>query len=591
MFMISSAFSYMRALLVAPKSLAFRCVGFLLFLVAYTLIVECFGGLPSVLPAWRMEIPLLLYFYFYCNKITRPSRWQYLTAAMPIVLVYAIFDAYHVLFGRLLRIIEVTELPEMFLVMPILNKILLILAVGLPLGIFLRSVQWRQLRPLVLGAVPLLALVVAVEGFPAFVMAGFERTQNPIDWMSDAKSAGLNGRISMALYNEARRISSLEKTIAYRGNSRFLSAFGDVVNKVKGVERKHNVHLIVLESFLDPNLLHNASFSRNPAHPSFEALFKNKGGLSISPVFGGATAQAEFEVLCGVPAMRELSGIEFDVFTGAQTLCLPNILSQAGYHAMATNAFLPDFFNSTKGYEGVGFANIYYPSEYAPGVETYFSIGDVTGEGFMYDGDLFSQNLAFVSDWLKKNPGKPLLNYIMTIYGHTPHLISLDKRPKAVEFKGMGTFRDDQLERAVNQYYYRTEAIAAYVKELMRIDPHSIIILVSDHLPSLTYGPNSYKDLYYLSNTEDSIYLNRIYIIENGRAVQYDPIHHYDVPRLILNYVTQAKFKQTFTLNAEPPDKRIGLSSFRDQYMTIMAHAMDGQPIFSRFSYWDTNAN
>ncbi|MHB8811360.1 MAG: sulfatase-like hydrolase/transferase [Desulfobulbaceae bacterium] len=589
--MNSSPFSSLRALLVLPKHPGFRYIGFLLFLISYTLIAECFGGLPSVLPAWRLEIPLLLYFYFYCNKITRPSRWQYLTAAMPIILTYAIFDTYHVLFGRLLRIIEVTELPEMFLVMPIHNRVLMFLAVGLPLVIFLRSVQWRRLRPLVLGAVPLVALVVAVEGFPAFVMAGFERTQKPIDWMSDANSAGFNGRISMALYNEARRISSLEKTMAYRGDSPMLSAFGDLVAKVKEVERKHNVHLIVLESFLDPSLLQGARFSRNPAHPSFEALFENKGGLSISPVFGGATAQAEFEVLCGVPAMRELSGIEFDVFTGARTLCLPNILSQAGYHTMATNAFLPDFFNSTKGYEGVGFEKIYYPSDYAPGGETYFSIGDVTREEFMFDGDLFSQNLTFVSDWLKRNPGKPMLNYIMTIYGHTPHLINLDKRPKVVEIIGTGTFRDDQLERAVNQYYYRTEVLAAYVKELMRIDPESIIILVSDHLPSLTYGPNTYKDLQYLGNTEDSVHQNRIYIVENGRAVKYDTIHHYDVPRLILNYVTQARFSQTLTLNATLREKSIGLSSLRDQYMTIMAHAMGGRPIFSRLGYWEANAN
>lgn len=586
--MISSAFTSLRARLVAPKPIAFRYIGFLLFLIAYTLLAECLGGLPSMLPAWRMEIPLLLYIYFYFNQITRQSRWQYLTAVLPIILIYAIFDIYHVLFGRLLRITEVTEVPEMFQVMPIQNKMLLILAVGLPLAIFLRSVQWRRTRPLIYGAVPLLALVVAVEGFPAYFMAGFERTQKPIDWMSDAKSAGFNGRISMSLYNEARRISSIEKTLAYRDNSRFLSAFGNEVDRVREVGLKQNVHLIVLESFLDPNLLRNARFSRNPEHPAFEAIFKNKGGFSISPVFGGATAQAEFEVLCGVPAMRELSGIEFDVFTGAQTLCLPNILGQAGYHTMATNAFSPDFFNSTKGYEGVGFANIFYPSEYAPGVETYFSIGDVTDEAFMYDGDLLSQNLAFVSKWLQQNPGKPLMNYIMTIYGHTPHLINLDKRPKAVEIKGKGTFRDEQLERAVNQYYYRTQVIAAYVRELMRIDPNSIIILVSDHLPSLTYGPNTYKELHYLGNTDDSIHLNRIYIVENGRAVHYDTIHHYDVPRLILNYVTKAKSSHTFTVNTEPPDKSIGMSSLREQYMTIMAHAMDGKPIFSGFSLWET---
>ncbi|MBI5897449.1 MAG: sulfatase-like hydrolase/transferase, partial [Desulfobacterales bacterium] len=421
--MMTTVSSRVRELWVASKPLAKPYLGLLLFLVVYTLIAQYFGGLPLFLPAWRLEIPLLLYLYYYFNAIMRPSRWQYVLAALPIVLGYVIFDAYHVLFGRLLRITEVTELPEMFMVMPILNKILLVLVVGLPLGIFLRAVQWRRLRPLLWGVAPLLVLMVAVEGFPGFFMAGFEWIQKPIHYKSETEKVGLHGRICMAMYNEARRINSLEKTIAYRGNLRYLHVFDGVVEAVKDVKRKNNVHLIVLESFLDPNLLRNAHFSRNPEHPSFEALFKNKAGLSISPVFGGSTAQAEFEVLCGVPAMRELSGIEFDVFTGAKTLCLSNILGQAGYHTMATNAFYPDFFNATKAYEGLGFESIYYPSEYAPVGGSYFKAGDVTDEFFMYDGDLLSQNLAFVSDWIQKNPGKPLLNYIMTVYGHTPHLI------------------------------------------------------------------------------------------------------------------------------------------------------------------------
>jgi hypothetical protein len=34
-------------------------------------------------------------------------------------------------------------------------------------------------------------------------------------------------------------------------------------------------------------------------HPDFERLFGKKIGFSVSPVFGGKTSQAEFEVLCG----------------------------------------------------------------------------------------------------------------------------------------------------------------------------------------------------------------------------------------------------------------------------------------------------
>lgn len=51
------------------------------------------GGMPPIRLAWRLEIPLLLCMYFYFNAITRPSKWQSLVTAIPIVLVYGIFEA------------------------------------------------------------------------------------------------------------------------------------------------------------------------------------------------------------------------------------------------------------------------------------------------------------------------------------------------------------------------------------------------------------------------------------------------------------------------------------------------------------------
>jgi hypothetical protein len=575
----------MQLSLSAFKPLTSRYVIFLLFLFAYTGIMEQCGGLPSVLTAWRLEIPLLLYLYYYCNLITRKSRMQALLTAVPIFLVYAIFDVYHLLLGRLLRISEVSALPEMFQVLSPAVSVLIVLVLGLTLLVFISNMEWRRLRPLTLGAVPLLVLPLAVELSPDLFMSAFERTQKPIDPCTDRVSAGSIGRLSMTLYNEAKRKSSLEKTTDYRGHSFFAEAFAKEVDKVNAIPTKGNVHLIVLESFFDPNLLRNARFSRNPAHPDFVALFKKNEGISVSPVFGGGTAQAEFELLCGVPAMRELSGIEFDVFTGSKTYCLPNVLTQGGYHTMATNAFLPDFFNSTNAYAGMGFDKIYYPSEFAQGRESYFSVGDVTGETYMFDGDLLTQNLAFIAKQIKENPTRPLFNYIISMYGHTPHEINTAKRPLVVTM--LGEERDDQIERAVNQYYYRTEAIAGYVKELKRIDPKSIIILVSDHLPSLTFGPNTYRDLNYLDQAEDFIHLNRIYVLENGRAVRYTDIHHYDVPKIILDYVTQDKAGKSRIAKktVSPPNGPVDMQTYREQYMTIMANAMDAKPMFPDFSF------
>ncbi|HSR36551.1 MAG TPA: hypothetical protein VLL73_05150, partial [Desulfurivibrionaceae bacterium] len=58
---------------------------FFLFLAGYTLVMEQLGGFPSLLPAWRFEIPLLLSLYFFGNTITRKSRWQPVIVAAPLV--------------------------------------------------------------------------------------------------------------------------------------------------------------------------------------------------------------------------------------------------------------------------------------------------------------------------------------------------------------------------------------------------------------------------------------------------------------------------------------------------------------------------
>lgn len=548
-----------------------RYAAFLLFILGYTEIVQQHGGLPSPLPAWRLEIPLFLYLYFFLNQLLRRSRLQPLLAAAPLVLFYAIFDAYHVMFGRMLRITEISELPEMFQVLPPLALVLIGVLIGLPLLAFLASLDFR-FRRAAIASLPLLILLLMVEMTPDFFMTIFQETQQEIVFYSDTASVSNNGRLSMMLYNEARRRSSREKIAGHQLNPASLTDFAQVVAGLNGQQKKRNIHLIVLESFLDPGLLKNSRFSRNPAHPDFRKLLGQKGGISISPVFAGGTAQAEFEILCGAPALREFSGIEFDVFTGAKAPCLPRILAQGGYETNATNAYKPDFFNSTNAYTGIGFEKRYYPQEFAAGYDTYFSAGDVTDEDYMFDGVLFSQNLEFIRKKIRKNPKLPIFNYIISMYGHTPHDLNSVKRPTVI--KMLGKFQDEGLEKAVNQYYYRTEAIATFVKELISLDPHSLIILVSDHLPSLS-GRETYHELNYLGGTEDATFHNRIYIIENGRPVRQNTIHHYDIPRIVLNYATRGKYCQEHDCNFMTHDPPFAKNASREDYLDIMSQAMD----------------
>ncbi len=556
------------------KSIAFiRYPVFLAILLAYTGFMSERGGLPGLLPAWRFEMPLLLYAYFCLNLITRKSRLQPLLTALPILLTYGGFDIYFMQLGRLPRIAELTELPELFQVLSTGNKVLAAIAVTAPLLAILASLEPRRFKAFVLAVLPLLALVASVEFSPNAFIRAFQATQQEIVFFSDLLSAAGNGRISMMLFNEARRVSCREKTTCYLGKSVHADEFAKLVDAVRGERDQRNIHMVVLESFFDPALMRAARFSKKPVHPAFEKLFKDKAGFTVSPVFGGGTAQAEFELLCGVPALREISGIEFDVFTGARTICLPNLLAQAGYQTMATNSFKPDFFNSTNAYAGLGFENIYYPREYAQGRETYLTTGDTAEEEFMFDGVLLSQNLKFIAKRLAEAPDKPIFNYVIGMYGHSYHAINHDKRPKVIEMGG--DYQDEQFERAVNQYYYRTEALADFVIELRRIDPKSLIILVSDHLPGFSNGPETYARLGYLDGKEDAIHMNRIYFVENGKPIKYSPMHHYDVPKFVLNYVTKGKYFTTHPCIIDAADTATAKDTCRDEYMTIMGQAME----------------
>jgi hypothetical protein len=148
--------------------------------------------------------------------------------------------------------------------------------------------------------------------------------------------------------------------------------------------------------------------------------------------------------------------VEFNSFTGSAAYCLPGILQLAGYQTMASNAYNPSFFNTPNAYQGMGFAKVYFPREYVSGRHLSGPGRHHRGDGIHVRPPSVSQNLDFITPLLKENDGPPLFNYIMTVYGHFPHAINEEKRPQVL--KMISSFKDQQLERAANQIFYRSEA-------------------------------------------------------------------------------------------------------------------------------------
>jgi hypothetical protein len=539
----------------------------------YALLVESFGGFGTKLLhlQWQ-EFILVLYLYGLIYTLLKPSGWRPWLAAVPIFAVYLVHDVFYLVYGKVFRFINVAELPELLQILPLPYAVLLVVGYLSPFGLILARIDYGRPWRIVLGVLPIVLVTTLIKATPMAFATGFESVANDIVKYSDGKSVESNGRLAMLLYREAQREGTLAKIKPYLNREGFDKAFQHELAGVQSHLKPRNVHLIVLESFLDPRLFRDLKFSRDPVHPDFAALFGDKLGLSISPMFGGATSQAEFEVLCGVPALERLSSVEFNVFTGAPAHCLPGLLSELGYRAVASNAYKPNFFNTQPAYEGMGFAEQQFPEEFYTQEPSYLKFGDPGEEEYLFDSDLFAQNLAFVRQHLEQHPGQPLFNYLLTIYGHTPHNLNPDERPQVIELES--DYPDEHLARVVNQFYYRTQAIAQYARELIALDPESLIIMVADHVPPLQFGPNTYKALGYMDNREGSHFYNPLVILDRGKVVTLDPIRHFDMPNLVVNFLTEGRHCAAggcdYLAATKPPRE-----AYVERYLAMMAHASE----------------
>jgi phosphoglycerol transferase MdoB-like AlkP superfamily enzyme len=542
-----------------------RYVVFLLFMEGLSEVLGCWSGLYALHVHLRTEGPVLLALYWAFGFALRRGKLSAIVAALPLVVAYIACDVYFIAYGDVPHIIDLRDLPELIKVLHFEGAATVLLILALPFVLLLAFVDYRRYWRALAVAGLLIVGAASVELFPNAVVSGLLLAGVEEMDYSNAECLNDNGRLTVAVYFEAARKVAIAQTVAYRKRAEDDARIPATADFIRSNGNHHNVYLVVLESWLDPTLFRGVTFSRNPRHPDYAELVGDSQGFSISPVFGGDTAQAEFEALCGVPALSRISFIEFNSFTGHPAGCMPAILHQAGYATYASNAYLPHYFNAIKAYTGIGFDKIYFAREFAPDRETYLTAQNMSGvENFLFDGDLFDQNLAFVARTLKEHPGQPILNYVLTIYGHEPHDIDTDRRPLVVSMNGPHS--DPQLLRAANQYWYRTQAIAAYVRGLIKLDPNSLIILVSDHVPPLDKGIDSYKDFRYLDNIDDSIHMNRILVVENGKVVRHETIHHYQVPSLIYDYLTEEKFCAQHHCEVSADQRE-------DQYMLLMSRA------------------
>ncbi|NOS73289.1 MAG: LTA synthase family protein [Methyloglobulus sp.] len=303
-----------------------------------------------------------------------------------------------------------------------------------------------------------------------------------------------------------------------------------------------NIHLVLLESFWDPNRLKKAGYNQNPLSPEFRKLWESTDySNAMPPVFGGYTANSEFEVLCGFPVTKD--NVKFERQLKNSVPCLPHILADKGYRTIASHPNVPVFWNRVNAYRNVGF-------------QTYWSIADFVQDDmnreFMADATLYRQVMEKISDSLDKK--EPMLDYIVTYFGHWNYPLGAT-RPSKITAKS----KVEEVTTYANTIYYKSRELMTFIDLMRKRDPDGIIVVFGDHLPFLGENFAGYVDSGVLAaNRSDftpemfKFYVSTPMIIIDGKKgpLKVGSLPLYQLPKLLLNLLD---FKESTILDYSIP--------------------------------------
>ena len=287
-----------------------------------------------------------------------------------------------------------------------------------------------------------------------------------------------------------------------------------------------NVHIILLESFWDPMLLKRAGYDRDPWVPAFRELWKQSGySHAMSPVFGGYTANAEFEILCGFPVTED--SVKFERQLRNDVPCLPRLLAENGYYTFASHPNVPVFWNRVNAYRRIGF-------------QTYWSkpdfLLDDMNRNFLSDASLYRQVLEKLARHIDNK--QPFLDYIVTYFGHWNYPLS-ESRPSLIK----SASRVEEVSAYANTVYYKSLELMSFLEELQARDPESIIVIFGDHLPFMGENFAGFVDSGVLTSKRSDFtsemfkfYVSAPLIIIDGPRgpVKTGDLPLYEVPALLL---------------------------------------------------------
>jgi len=236
---------------------------------------------------------------------------------------------------------------------------------------------------------------------------------------------------------------------------------------------KPNIIVIMNESYVDFSVLGSPLRTNVPVTPFADSLEENTvRGYALTSIFGGTTANAEFEFLTGF----SMSGLPdgscpYQQYVNGPMFSLAHLLDSYGYQTFATHPYFASGWNRTVAYPNLGFERMTFDADYP--------YQDLIRE-FVSDREMYD----YVLDALQTKTEEPMFLFGITMQNHGDYIYTGDNYTQTVFLE------DYAMEYPMAEQYLTLlkesdRAMEYFFTELEALEEDTVVLFFGDHFPQV----------------------------------------------------------------------------------------------------------
>ena len=407
--------------------------------------------------------------------------------------------------------------------MQLISLLILVLAL-LALSLLPREERipftWRRFLP----SAGIAGVVLAV-----FFGTGFVENQGiePSMWTTRGNGLALNFSVCLKYMRVEKPEGYAQESLEQLTADTASDGPSVTVTDPDGTTRPVNVIVIMNESFSDLSVLPGVETNQD-AMPFLRSLTENTiKGYAYSSVFGGTTANSEYEFLTGnTTAYLPAGTVPYQMYVSDGDPTLVSQMAALGYRTIAAHPYRSSGWNRPSVYQNFGFDEVYFEGDFQ---NREYMRGD-SRMGYVTDRCDYENLIRLYEE---KEEGEPLFLFNVTMQNHSGYQMSWDNLPREVWLTGELEGRFQTVNQYLSLIYQSDQAFEELIRYFSQVEEPTMILLFGDHQPQV--ATNFYTDVLGIDPPTE--------LAQKKQMVPFFLWANYDIPEaegveLSLNYLS-----------------------------------------------------